>query len=61
MAKKKKVVQDSVQELSTKEQLRDTIQKAIELSHELMLEDRSTTLRIKNVVSKLKDSLKVIC
>lgn len=56
--KKKEEVQQVVQD--TKQVLRETIQKAIELSHEVMLEDRSTTLRLKNVVGKLKDALNVI-
>lgn len=56
--KKKEEVQEVVQD--TKQVLRETIQKAIELSHEVMLEDRSTTLRLKNVVGKLKDALNVI-
>lgn len=59
MAKKKNSVEVVATE-STKETLKASIEQCVKLAHEVMLEDRSTVLRLKNVVGKLKDALNVI-
>ena len=46
--------------VATKEQLRESIYDCIDLANKVMMDDRSTVLRLKNVVGKLKDALKVI-